>query len=485
MKHFFMKSRTHSVMSRAIARLTLFLFVFTLGGAFFLLVFHKSYAVGIYSGQVKWQETDTDDLWTYYKNTLNLINPNDPESNPNVMTSTGSTFDSNYSALIYGQNTWSRFRAFSRSLYQNDSYIIPGLRQTNVSGMATSHMVPQGICTAGNYILISAYSSSSKVWTSSVIYVLDKDTGKYLTTLALSTRCHVGALDYSTKTNRVYIADSSLKDERIPRTNLSDQPEKTGGTYRIWELSMRNLRKYINQNKDSVYVSLTRYLPCDTIPSFIFIHRNTIFVGSFNMDSFYPRSYATAYSLKTGKVITYKLYLSFLTQGAQIVEHRGGLYIITSSSYGRNNASYLHIYRIHYNRVLGWFLNPFSVRSVCIPNMSEDLDAQVDHLLINFESGANKYQNGNVTQYQMDRVLNVSVNSLIEGYQMQVPYADASQVMENVLAAGKTGEKNVSDAGKTSESDTHGTIVIENALLPSSDNSCANEESDKNLHQST
>ena len=448
--------------SRIAARVTLFFFLAALIGTSFLCMFHKTYTIGTYSGQVRWKETETDDLWKFYQSTLSLVNPDDPESDPNVMTYTGSTFDDNYYNLINSTNTWSQFRFFSKSLYQNDSYVIPGLRQTNVSGRATPYMVPQGICVAGNYVLISAYSSSNKVWTSSVIYVLDRDTGKYLTTLALSTRCHVGALAYSTKTNRVYIADSSLKDERIPQTNISRQTAQRTGVYRIWEISMRDLRRFVNQNKDSIYVPLLKYLSCDTVPSFISIYKNTLFVGSFNINSFYPRSYATAYSLKTGKAVTYKLYLSYFTQGAQIVNHKGGLYVITSCSYGRNNTSYLRIYRIHYNKYLGWFRNPILVRSLRIPNMSEDLDVSGDHLLINFESGATKYQSRNITQNQIDRVLNASIGSLIDGYQMQVPYANENQMLDNALP----GEKGSSENGRD-DSERVKRDIVERALLPS------------------
>lgn len=149
--------------SRIAARVTLFFFLAALIGTSFLCMFHKTYTIGTYSGQVRWKETETDDLWKFYQSTLSLVNPDDPESDPNVMTYTGSTFDDNYYNLINSTNTWSQFRFFSKSLYQNDSYVIPGLRQTNVSGRATPYMVPQGICVAGNYVLISAYSSSNKV----------------------------------------------------------------------------------------------------------------------------------------------------------------------------------------------------------------------------------------------------------------------------------------------------------------------------------
>ena len=144
------------------------------------------------------------------------------------------------------------------------------------------------------------------------------------------------------------------------------------------------------------------------------------------------------------------------------MKHKGRLYVITSSSYGRNNTSYLRIYRIHYNKYIGWFRNPVLVRSLRIPNMSEDLDSGGDHLLINFESGATKYQAQNVTQNQIDRVLNASIGSLIDGYQMQVPYANETQMMDNALPGDKS-TKNDSPA----TADAAGDHIVERALLPS------------------
>ena len=94
--------------------------------------------------------------------------------------------------------------------------------------------------------------------------------------------------------------------------------------------------------------------------------------------------------------------------------------------------------------------------------MSEDLDSGGDHLLINFESGATKYQAQNVTQNQIDRVLNASIGSLIDGYQMQVPYANETQMMDNALPGDKSTKK---DSPATA--DAAGDHIVERALLPS------------------
>ena len=94
--------------------------------------------------------------------------------------------------------------------------------------------------------------------------------------------------------------------------------------------------------------------------------------------------------------------------------------------------------------------------------MSEDLDVSGDHLLINFESGATKYQSRNITQNQIDRVLNASIGSLIDGYQMQVPYANENQMLDNALP----GEKGSSENGRD-DSERVKRDIVERALLPS------------------
>ena len=88
-----------------------------------------------------------------------------------------------------------KFMEFCHTLegYENESYVIPGIRQTNESDGSNvcRTMVPQGCCTTGKYFLISAYCAAAAQdekkpaegvmkrdehkTHNSVIYVMDKN----------------------------------------------------------------------------------------------------------------------------------------------------------------------------------------------------------------------------------------------------------------------------------------------------------------------
>lgn len=89
---------------------------------------------------------------------------------------------------------YKKYKAFSKRIVYGKSFVLPGMRNTNVAGFNAARMVPQGIAFAGNYMLISAYDYL-KVQ-ESVIYIMDKNTRKYITTLVLPHTGHVGGITY-------------------------------------------------------------------------------------------------------------------------------------------------------------------------------------------------------------------------------------------------------------------------------------------------
>lgn len=74
------------------------------------------------------------------------------------------------------------------------SFAIPGMKNTNVAGFACTSMVPQGICMAESYLLISAYDYKGTDY--SVIYVVNKSAKTYVTTIVLPSKAKVGGLAY-------------------------------------------------------------------------------------------------------------------------------------------------------------------------------------------------------------------------------------------------------------------------------------------------
>lgn len=85
-------------------------------------------------------------------------------------------------------------------------YKIPGLYEAKslnlvTNGIANSRtMTPQGIAVTENYLLISAYSHDH-----SVIYLLDRQTHRFIKTVVLPGRPHLGGITYDPKHKRVWV----------------------------------------------------------------------------------------------------------------------------------------------------------------------------------------------------------------------------------------------------------------------------------------
>lgn len=119
---------------------------------------------------------------------------------------------------------YKKYKTFRQKLNYKKSFIMPGLTVTNIGGFNATRMVPQGITFAGNYLLISAYDYHKKH--ESVIYIMDKVTRKYITTLVLPHKGHIGGLTcdgynvWLTYGKKVY----ALKYSVVQAAALSKQP---------------------------------------------------------------------------------------------------------------------------------------------------------------------------------------------------------------------------------------------------------------------
>lgn len=89
---------------------------------------------------------------------------------------------------------YKKYSAFRKKISYNKSFIVPGLKNTNVGGFNATRMVPQSITFAGNYLLISAYDYAKAQ--ESVIYIMNKKTQKYVSTIVLPHKGHVGGIAY-------------------------------------------------------------------------------------------------------------------------------------------------------------------------------------------------------------------------------------------------------------------------------------------------
>ncbi|MCR5587088.1 MAG: hypothetical protein K6F77_06110 [Lachnospiraceae bacterium] len=166
------------------------------------------------------------------------------------------------------------------------TFPVPGMTETNVLEEKGRSMVPQGICTTSDYILITAYCREKnfkldllahlyrvtnlarliRVLTTetkehrSVIYVLDKSTKEYLTTLCLEDVNHVGGITYDGRC--VWIAKSS--------------------DYELSAINIGTIKKAVKQHLDSVEVTYNVTIPCDRMASFVTYFDNRLWVGFCN-----------------------------------------------------------------------------------------------------------------------------------------------------------------------------------------------------------
>ena len=144
---------------------------------------------------------------------------------------------------------------------EQDHYIIPGLEQTQAivhSGKnagkvgISKDMDPQGMAVIEDkYLLISAYSKSKKY--NSVIWLVDKKTGKYIKTIALDDIDHVGALIYDDEHHRLWVAAVDKQgDAQIEALNLSSIENydiNKSKTFLPFDISTGSVAKFENQTR--------------------------------------------------------------------------------------------------------------------------------------------------------------------------------------------------------------------------------------------
>ena len=304
-----------------------------------------------------------------------------------LYTSTESVLEKSYAELIesLNQNT---FQDYISTLKQDVSYVIPGLNQTNIKNEKMSGaMVPQGVCVAGSYLIISAYDKCEEVVNTSsymrgsksksVLYIMDAESEEYLTTISLNTDAHVGALAYNPDDKLIYIADS-----------------KNG---LVQKLSLSKIELRVNSGEDTEFDVLEfDDGAIDTqgyVPSFITYYQEHIYVGRFAKINFTEIfSNQMAVFTKEGNLLKEDtITIPYYAQGVSFAEWEGDTYMLVSTSYGRKRSAKLCAYLMESkeNGAL-WCKN--RIGAVRCPNMSEDIEIQGDCIYTCYESAANFYR---------------------------------------------------------------------------------------------
>ena len=286
----------------------------------------------------------------------------------------------------------------------DSSFAIPGLARTNVTPQArvtldgsvvaleserrhsTRTMVPQGICFAGQFVLISAYDSKEVY--PSVLYVLDRDTKEYRTTILLEDKNHVGGIAYDGE--YVWIAKS--------------------GDCALSAISYARIKLAADAGEDcvSVYYDDTYAISCRA--SFVTYYDGLLWVGVFEKaDSMVSVLRGFEFHDKegvTGLLQKDELFLPEQANGAAITKINGHVCLIVDTSYGRLKASKVHVYELSMDE------NNFET-AVCLlkaeyefPPMLEEVEFNGQDIYYVFESAATAYATGWSfrCKYPVDRV---------------------------------------------------------------------------------
>ena len=262
---------------------------------------------------------------------------------------------------------WKKYAAFRKRLVYNKCYILPGMKVTNVAGFNATRMVPQSIAFAKKYLLISAYDYSKAQ--ESVIYIMDRKSRKYITSLVLPHKGHVGGMAFD-GTN-LWIAYG--KNLQCIRYSVIKNAAVSGKAY------------------TEIYHFTTVAAMPETV-SYVLYYGDRIWVGAYNEKS---KKYMYGYSIaqKTGTpVLTQvnRMLMPNRTQGVAVTED-GKMIISRSCQTKKGQSGFLSRLDVYKPT---WNFSKYSVKknkkkkTVKMPPMNEGIAIYGSYTYLVYESPA-------------------------------------------------------------------------------------------------
>lgn len=310
--------------------------------------------------------------------------------------------------------TLAHYSDFQNMYQKEQSPAVPGLAYTRFTDSSSAQMVPQGICLAGEYMLITAYDKARR--SNSVIYVMSGETDgnqRLLTVLELPERNHAGGIAFDGK--HIWVARS------------------TSGY--VSAISYETLKKAASCGQQSfrlkaydlnIYVGVTA--------SFVTYYKGYLWVGTYRTYFDGPGSFA-AYRIsditakekfgpeesfdsernRVSQSLHPKVILEMpsYVQGAQFLERGKCVYLVLAASSGRYADSVIYVYQ---QDKQGQDMSLKLRNKYCFPPMVETLcsDGQTTYFL--FESAATCYSTRQYQKcaYPVDRICGVRNRKLLE-----------------------------------------------------------------------
>ncbi len=314
-------------------------------------------------------------------------------SNEISVTTTGVCVTST-KAAVYKNNkklkksgTYKKYSDFTKKIDLKKSIVMPGVINTNVYGFASDGMITQSICSAGSYLLISAYDSNDEE--NSVVYVVKRSTGKYITTLVMPDAYHVGGLVYD-GVNIWISAGTSVSCFTIGDVNYA-----------------------VSLGWDSVQISYKTTIPVDTQASFLSYYNNVLWVGE-HKEKKSTKMYGYEIANKESIPVLGRKYTMKIPSRTQDVEFISKKKVIisrsnqTSSSASKYYISRMERYKVKWSKSSqGKVELKKCTGKITMPPMMEGIAYRKGYLYVSFESACI-----GSCPYQMDRICTVKVKKL-------------------------------------------------------------------------
>lgn len=292
-------------------------------------------------------------------------------------------------AKFKASKAYKTYKKTKAALNYNKSFAIPGMKRTNVAGFGCTTMVPQGMCLAGSYFLISAYDYKNTDY--SVIYVVSRSSKSYITTIVLPSKAKVGGLAYDG--SNVWVS----KGKAVASFPYSVVTEAV--------------------NSGKAYTNLAEYRSIynlSSTASYMGYYDGILWVGTFNKSS---SSTMNGYRLTNKETLpslvkTNTMSVPSKTQG--ITFDADGTMILTRS-YRTKKAksgyiSQMRTYKPSYSAASssGKILKNAALKTTTLPPMSEGVAVYGTYTYTLFSSSYYKS-----CKYPVDRVLALKTNKLI------------------------------------------------------------------------
>lgn len=308
-----------------------------------------------------------------------------------IETSTSYRYDRAFSKTLL---EYSDFRELYRADY---STAIPGLECTNLDASDSNQMVPQGLCIAGEYMLISAYDKEKEE--NSVLYVLsnqDASDRKLLTTIVLPDQNHVGGITFDGSS--LWIAKSTTK--YVSEVQYEHIEEAVDSGKAVW---------FLEDYDSDIY--------CGVTASFVSYQDDRLWVGT-SQSFLTKQGMLSVFRMLHGENETtlkreFTLDIPINTQGISFMELDGKQYLLLDVSQGRFRDSFLYLFEAS---VDDRKIELRSREKYTFPPMVEELVSDDEYTYCLFESAATCYSTDEYLKckYPVDRICAISNRLLVE-----------------------------------------------------------------------